>query len=89
MEHQHHAKKPFWKTPLGVGAALAAIAASAYLYVTHRDHVIAALPFLFLAACPLMHVFMHRGHGHGQAQAHEDTRRPADASQAKAGAERT
>jgi hypothetical protein len=23
------------------------------------------LPFLLLAACPLMHLFHHRGHGHG------------------------
>jgi hypothetical protein len=29
----------------------------------HRVHVIAALPFLFFLACPLMHLFMHGGHG--------------------------
>ncbi|WP_439013825.1 DUF2933 domain-containing protein [Ralstonia holmesii] len=23
------------------------------------------LPFLLLASCPLMHLFMHGGHGHG------------------------
>ncbi|MBN0091486.1 DUF2933 domain-containing protein, partial [Pseudomonas aeruginosa] len=28
-------------------------------------HVAGYLPFLLLAACPLMHLFMHRGHGHG------------------------
>jgi hypothetical protein len=26
--------------------------------------VVGALPLLFLLACPLMHVFMHHGHGH-------------------------
>jgi hypothetical protein len=26
--------------------------------------VIAALPWLLLAACPLMHLFMHHGSGH-------------------------
>lgn len=27
--------------------------------------VLALLPYAFLAACPLMHMFVHRGHGHG------------------------
>ena len=32
----------------------------------HRAHFLGALPFLFLLACPLLHAFMHRGHGtHG------------------------
>jgi hypothetical protein len=35
------------------------------LLAEHRAHVLPYLPFLLLAACPLMHVFMHRGHGHG------------------------
>ena len=34
------------------------------LLAEHRAHVLPYLPFLLLAACPLMHVFMHRGHGH-------------------------
>ena len=29
----------------------------------HRVHVLAALPFLIFLACPLMHLFMHGGHG--------------------------
>ena len=57
--------RAFWKTPLGVIATLAALAASAYLYLVHKDHVLALLPYAILAACPLMHIFMHRGHGHG------------------------
>ena len=35
------------------------------LLAEHRAHVLPYLPWLLLAACPLMHVFMHRGHGHG------------------------
>jgi hypothetical protein len=42
-----------------VGAALIAY--------DHRVHVIGALPYLLLLACPLMHLFMMHGHG-GQAQ---------------------
>jgi len=35
------------------------------LVVEHRAHVLGWLPWLFLIACPLMHLFMHGGHGHG------------------------
>ena len=42
--------------------------------VEHRAHVLGWLPWLFLLACPLMHFFMHRGHGHG-GEGHRD--RPA------------
>ncbi len=30
-----------------------------------REQVIGGLPFLVLLLCPLMHIFMHRRHGHG------------------------
>jgi hypothetical protein len=36
-----------------------------FLITEHRAHVIPFLPFLLLAACPLMHLFHHRGHSHG------------------------
>jgi hypothetical protein len=39
----------------GIGAAL--------LVIDHWAHVLGALPYLVLLACPLMHLFMHRGHG--------------------------
>lgn len=38
-----------------------------FLYAEHRAHVVQYLPYLLLLACPLMHVFMHRGHGHHDA----------------------
>ena len=33
-----------------------------FLLAEHRAHVLPWLPWLFLAACPLMHLFMHHGH---------------------------
>lgn len=34
-----------------------------FLFEEHRAHVLGALPFLLLLACPLMHLFMHHDHG--------------------------
>ena len=54
--------------------AFAAIGAF-LLLAEHRAHVLPFLPWLLLAACPLMHIFMHRGHGrgsHGDRDARDD-----------------
>ena len=37
------------------------------LTTEHRAHVLGALPFMLLLACPLLHVFHHSG-GHGNHQ---------------------
>ena len=57
-------KAPLWKRIhwavwclLGIGAAL--------LITDHWVHVLGVLPYLVLLACPLMHIFMHGKHGHG------------------------
>ena len=42
---------------------LFAIIAGFFLIAEHRAHVVPYLPWLILAACPLMHMFMHHGHG--------------------------
>ena len=44
------------------------------LFTEHRAHVLGILPYLFLLACPLMHLFMHHGHGgHGHHARNHDT----------------
>ena len=40
------------------------VLAAVLLIAEHRLPVLGYLPWLILLACPLMHVFMHRGHGH-------------------------
>lgn len=51
----------------------------AYLLVgEHRVHLLGYLPFLFLLACPLMHLFHgHGGHGHHGADAQGPQERSA------------
>lgn len=40
--------------------------AAFFLLSEHRAHFLGALPYLLLLACPLMHLFHHRGHhAHG------------------------
>jgi peptidoglycan/LPS O-acetylase OafA/YrhL len=38
--------------------------AGALAFTEHRAHVLGLLVWLPLLACPLMHFFMHGGHGH-------------------------
>jgi len=58
-------EKSFWKTPQGF-AALGLIAIATYfLLIEHREHIFPFLPYLLVLACPLMHLFMHGGHHHG------------------------
>jgi hypothetical protein len=52
-------------TPLGWALTLAIAAVGMYLFATHAGHLLSAAPYLLLLLCPLMHVFGHRGHGHG------------------------
>lgn len=40
------------------------LVAGFFLFIEHRAHVLGVLPYLLLLACPLMHWFMHHGHGH-------------------------
>lgn len=46
-----------------------------FLLAEHRAHLLGWLPYLLLLACPLMHWFMHGGHGrhhgHGGASRRE------------------
>jgi len=44
--------------------AVFAVIAGFLLLVEHRAHVLPYLPWLLLAACPLMHLLMHHGGHH-------------------------
>lgn len=54
----------FW-----LGFCAFAVIASVFLWTEHRAHLAGAyewLPWLVLLLCPVIHLFVHRGHGrHG------------------------
>lgn len=65
----HEDPPPFWRSRYGIGLLVLGAIAAYFLLTEHLAHVVGALPLLFLLACPLMHVFMHHGHGgHGHSQ---------------------
>ena len=76
-DHQHDQQPgqmtapPFWRSRYAIGLVVFGAIAMYFLLSEHRAHFISALPFLLLLACPLIHIFMHGGHGrHGGDHAH-------------------
>lgn len=78
--HTHGQSTPsFWRSRYGIGWLVLAAIAAWFLWTEHRAHLFGALPWLVLLACPLMHVFMHRGHHghHGRGGKPTPTDQPA------------
>ena len=76
---QAHQPRSLWRTRFGVGWLVLGAVAAFFLLTEHRAHFFGALPFLLILACPLMHLFMHRGHGaHGHHGSPEQPRTGAD-----------
>lgn len=48
-----------------IGILASAAVALFLLLPDHVPHLLRLLPYLLLAACPLIHMFMHGRHGHG------------------------
>lgn len=75
MNHQHQGNDSppsFWTTRYAIGFVVIGGVAAYFLLTEHLAHVVGALPYLFLLACPLMHVFMHGGHGGHGGHGHQD-----------------
>jgi hypothetical protein len=62
---------PLRSTPVTVGICVFVAIAGFFLWEEHRAHVLGILPYLLLAACPIVHLFMHGRHGghHGHSPA--------------------
>ncbi len=81
MSHEHdESAPPFWGAPIGIALCVVALVAAYFLLTEHRAHLAGWLPYALLALCPLMHIFMHRGHGDGD---HGHSHRPPPASDDK------
>lgn len=59
-----------------VGAILSA--AAFWILENHWQHALGLLPYVLFLTCPLMHLFMHHGHGGHHGHSHDD--RPAGSS---------
>ena len=51
------------KRRAGGAAVMIAVIAAFYLLREHWGHLFGTVPYALLLACPLMHLFMHHGHG--------------------------
>lgn len=70
--HEKHDTLPsFWSSRHALGLVVIGGVAGYFLLTEHLAHVVGALPYLFLLACPLMHFFMHGGHGHHHGPHHQ------------------
>lgn len=61
---RHHGTPPSSRRTWLAFAGFAGLAVLV-LWEEHKMHIMGALPFLILAACPLMHL-LHHGHGDDQ-----------------------
>lgn len=53
----------------GIALVVFLVLGGYFLWAEHEAHVVLAAsywPWLLLALCPLLHIFMHGGHGHGR-----------------------
>lgn len=70
-----------WRSPMGIFMLVAGAVGIYFLLTEHLAHLAQAVPYLFLLACPLMHLF--HGHGHHGRRGHdhaEDRARADDVS---------
>ena len=58
-----NAQREPWRIPVWVGLCIFLAIAGFFLWEEHRAHLLGALPFVLLLLCPVIHLFMHRGHG--------------------------
>lgn len=70
---EQHKAPDFWRSRSGVTLLVLGAVAGFFLLTEHRAHVLGVLPYLLILACPLMHLFMHHGHGQG----HEGHQHPS------------
>ena len=76
MNHQHEPQSGiggFLRSRTGIVLLAFLAIATFYLVTEHTAHFFGILPYGLILLCPLMHLFMHGGHGgHGDHSGHEN-----------------
>ena len=65
--------RSFLGSRLGLITCLVLAGAGAYLLWNHTGHVFSAAPYVLLLTCPLLHLFGHGYHHHGEAEPPRDS----------------
>lgn len=56
----------------GIATIVAVSVLGFLVYEGHGAHLLGLLPYLLILSCPLMHIFMHGGHGAHGSHHHSD-----------------
>ena len=63
---ESHTQREAFQIPVWLGLCLFLGIAAFLLLEEHRAHILGLLPYALLLLCPVIHIFMHRGHrSHG------------------------
>lgn len=68
MSNQSFQWREFIRSRTGLVLIFFLAVAGFYLIAEHTIHIFGVLPYLLLFLCPLMHLFMHSGHGDSHTQ---------------------
>jgi hypothetical protein len=52
-----------WRLRFGIVLVLFLAIAGYFLWIEHRAHLLGALVWVLVLACPILHIILHRGHG--------------------------
>ena len=69
---QTESKREPFRIPWTLGFCLFLAVAMFFLWEEHKLHILGALPYALFLLCPLLHFFMHRGHGGHRGRGPED-----------------
>ena len=58
-------RRSSYRIPVWLGFSAFLAIALFFLWQEHRAHLLGALPWVLLALCPILHLFMHHGERHG------------------------
>lgn len=75
MQTQGTSIRQFFQSRTGLVLLGFLAIAAFYLITEHTAHVFGILPYVLLLLCPLLHLFLHRGHGGHSGHAGHDQHR--------------